>query len=76
MDVKPVQIVDRRLVRKGSHPVVQVCIVWSHLPADASIWEDYEVIKKCFPSAIDWGQSISSKEVMSVRGRCSGISEQ
>ena len=57
--------VDRRMVRKGSHAVVQIRVVWSHLPEDAATWEDYEVMKKRFPDALDWGQSNSSEGVMS-----------
>jgi hypothetical protein len=61
VDVKPLYIVDWRMVRKGSHAVIQVRVVWSHLPEEAATWEDYEVIKKRFPDALDWGQSSSSE---------------
>jgi hypothetical protein len=61
VEVKPLYIVDRRMVRKGSHAVVQIRVVWSHLLEDAATWEDYEVMKKRFPDALDWGQSNSSE---------------
>jgi hypothetical protein len=60
-EVKPLYIVDRRMVRKGSHAVLQIRMVWSHLPEDAATWEDYEVMKKRFPDALDWGQSNTSE---------------
>jgi hypothetical protein len=53
VDVKPLYIVDRRMVQKGSHVVIQVRIVWSHLPEEAATWEYYEVIKKHFLDALD-----------------------
>lgn len=59
LEVKPVQILDRRLVRKGSHPVVQVKVAWSHLDAADSTWEDFDVLKARFPNELDWGQSTS-----------------
>jgi hypothetical protein len=55
--VYPVQIVERRMVRKGNKPVVQIRVAWSNLPADATTWEDYEVLKRRFPNALDWAQS-------------------
>jgi hypothetical protein len=57
MDVYLKAILDRRVVRKGSHPVVQVKVTWSQLPDMDSTWEYYEVLKKRFPNALDWGQS-------------------
>jgi hypothetical protein len=54
VEVNHLYIVDRRMVRKGSHDVIQIRVVWSHLPEDAATWEDYEVTKKCFPDALDW----------------------
>jgi hypothetical protein len=65
VDVKPLYIVGRRMVRKGSHAAIQVRIVWSHLPEEATTWEYYEVIKKRFLDALNWGQSSSCKGVMS-----------
>jgi hypothetical protein len=47
------------MVRKGSHAVIQVRVMWAHLLEEAATWEDYEVIKKRFLDALDWGQSSS-----------------
>jgi hypothetical protein len=57
VQVYPVEIVERRMVRKGNKPVVQIRVAWSNLPTDATTWEDYEVLKRRFPDALDWGQS-------------------
>jgi hypothetical protein len=45
VEVYPVKIVEHRLVRKGSHSVVQVKVAWSNLPDDALTWEDF--VLKC-----------------------------
>jgi hypothetical protein len=52
-----VKIVERKLVRKGSHRVVQVKVAWSNLSNDALTWEDFKVQKKRFLDMVDWGQS-------------------
>jgi hypothetical protein len=57
--VKPLQIVDRRLVKKGNKPVIQVQVLWSGFPTDATTWEDFDVLKNRFPEVLDWGQSTS-----------------
>jgi hypothetical protein len=57
-DVHPVRLLDRRLVRRGHKPVVQVQVAWSELPDDATTCEDIDVLKTRFPEALDWGQSI------------------
>lgn len=57
VEVYPIKIVERRLVQKRSYPVVQVKVAWGNLPEDALTWDDFEVLKKRFPNALDWGQS-------------------
>jgi hypothetical protein len=49
-----VKIVDKRLVRRGSHLVVQVKVVWSHFPEEVTTWEDYDVLKSRFSDDFDW----------------------
>jgi hypothetical protein len=48
VQVYPVQIVERRMVRKGNKPVVQIRVAGSNLPTDATTWEDYEVLRGAF----------------------------
>jgi hypothetical protein len=50
-------IIDRRLVKKGNAAVPQVKLTWTGLPASSATWEDYHVVKKCFPEAPAWGQA-------------------
>jgi hypothetical protein len=57
LEVKPVQILDRGLVRKGSYPVVQVKVAWSHLDSSNSTLENFDVRKARFPYELDWGRS-------------------
>jgi hypothetical protein len=59
MDVEPAAIVDRRMVKKGNHSVPQVLIRWTHLPQEATTWEDYLAVKQRFPKALTWGQASS-----------------
>jgi hypothetical protein len=50
-------ILDRRLVKKGNNATVQLRIKWTNLPADATTWEDADVLKTRFPMALAWGQA-------------------
>lgn len=43
--IEPEQILNRRMVRKGNHAIVQVLVEWTGLPSEAAIWEDYAVVK-------------------------------
>jgi len=56
-DTVPEAIVDRRLVKKGNTAIPQVKLTWVGLPASATTWEDYNVVKQRFPNAPAWGQA-------------------
>ncbi|WVZ64545.1 hypothetical protein U9M48_014045 [Paspalum notatum var. saurae] len=58
-DVLPEAILDRKLVKKGSHAITQLLLKWTNLPASSATWEDYTVVKQCFPNAVAWGQATS-----------------
>lgn len=58
--VEPAKIVDRRLVKKGNTAIVQVQVRWTNLPQDAITWEDHDVLRAKFPSALAWGQARTS----------------
>ncbi|WVZ53351.1 hypothetical protein U9M48_004311 [Paspalum notatum var. saurae] len=53
----PVDILDRRLVKKGNAAITQVKVAWSGLPHSSATWEDYTVLKERFPDAPAWGQA-------------------
>lgn len=57
----PEEVLDRRLVKKGNAPYLQVLVKWSGVPTTSATWEDYEVIKAKFPDAPAWGQAGSSR---------------
>ncbi|KAJ1262524.1 hypothetical protein BS78_09G114700 [Paspalum vaginatum] len=59
MDVTPEAILDWRLVKNGNQAITQVLIKWTNIPASSAMWEDYYVVKECFPSAVTWGQAMS-----------------
>jgi hypothetical protein len=56
-DVVPEEILDRRLVKKGGRAVPKVLIRWSHIPSDSATWEDFYVVRQCFPYVVAWGQA-------------------
>lgn len=56
-DLKPEAILDRHLVKKGNRAIPQVLIKWQDIPASAATWEDYNVVKTRFPTAVAWGQA-------------------
>lgn len=41
---EPVEILDRRLVKKGSSAKQQILVKWSTLPLECATWEDYTVL--------------------------------
>jgi hypothetical protein len=55
--VVPLEILDRRLVKKGNKAVSQVLIRWSNIPHESATWEDYYVLRQKFPDARAWGQA-------------------
>jgi hypothetical protein len=57
--VEPAEILERRLVKKGSSAVVQIRVCWTNLPPDATTWEDDNVLRARFPVALAWGQASS-----------------
>lgn len=60
VDVEPESILDRRMMKKGNTPVVQVLIKWTNMPAEAATWEDWDVLKVKHPSILTWGQVSTS----------------
>jgi hypothetical protein len=56
-DTVPLEIVARRLVKKGNTAIPQVKLTWVGLPPTATTWEDYNVVKERFPTAPAWGQA-------------------
>lgn len=60
VELMPVEILDRRLVKKGNASLAQVLIRWTDLPASSATWEDYDTVKQRFPVAPAWGQAASS----------------
>ncbi|KAJ4733316.1 polyprotein [Rhynchospora pubera] len=48
----PEKILERKLVKHGNAPGVQILIKWSNSSEDDATWEDYEAIKRRFPQFI------------------------
>jgi hypothetical protein len=58
--VEPEAILECRLVKKGNNAMVQLRIKWTNLPSDTTTWEDADVLKTRFLTALAWGQASSS----------------
>ena len=61
-------ILDRRLIKKGNSATTQVLIKWSSLPESMATWEDYYIVRSCFPSATAWGQAGSQGGGLVIAG--------
>ena len=56
LQVEPIAVLDRRLVKKGNSPATMVLVQWTNgTPAEAT-WEFWESIRKKFPKFDPWGQ--------------------
>lgn len=47
--VKPLQILQRQLVRTSNLAGIQVLVLWSNLSPEEANWEDYADLKAKFP---------------------------
>jgi hypothetical protein len=56
-ETEPLEIKDRRLVKKGNAAIPQVKVTWTGLPSSTTTWEDYNVLRQRFPTAPAWGQA-------------------
>jgi hypothetical protein len=54
----PEQILQRRWT-SGEHPVEQVYVKWSHMPASLATWEAADHLRELFPFAPAWGHVAS-----------------
>jgi hypothetical protein len=58
----PELILERKLVKRGNNSHLPVLVKWSHHPASAAVWEDYETFRKRYPAAPAWGHAGSQGE--------------
>lgn len=61
-ELLPTEILERRMVKKGSKAIVQIKVQWSSLPPEAATWEDFDVLKCRFPQAPIWEGSATQGE--------------
>uniref|UniRef100_A0A8R7TPT6 Integrase catalytic domain-containing protein n=1 Tax=Triticum urartu TaxID=4572 RepID=A0A8R7TPT6_TRIUA len=67
VDSQRVEIRDRRMMKKGDAPVVQIQVEWNTTPPSTT-WEDYEVLRRRYPQAVIWNDSNSDEEAHSQGG--------
>ena len=67
VDSQPVEIRDRRMMKKGDALEVQFQVAWNTTPPSTT-WEDYEVLRRCNPQAVIWNDNNSNKEAVSQGG--------
>lgn len=53
-ETEPVAILERRMMKKGDVPVVQLHVQWANMPPSATTWEDYDVLRQRYPAACIW----------------------
>ncbi|WOG95792.1 hypothetical protein DCAR_0415120 [Daucus carota subsp. sativus] len=56
LQIEPVAVLDRQLVKKGNRPATRVLIQWTNGGRDEATWELWEDIHKKFPKFDPWGQ--------------------
>ncbi|XP_070033018.1 uncharacterized protein [Nicotiana tomentosiformis] len=47
--IKPIAILERKMVKKNNVVIVKVLVQWSNLPPEDATWEDYQFLKATFP---------------------------
>jgi hypothetical protein len=52
----PYCVLQRRWT-EGDHPIEQVLIQWSQMPASLATWENFEQVRQQFPRAPAWGHA-------------------
>ncbi|KAJ1694535.1 hypothetical protein LUZ63_011233 [Rhynchospora breviuscula] len=48
----PIAILARKLIKRRNAPIAQILVQWQNQPVEEASWEDYDVIKQKFPTAI------------------------
>ena len=54
VETAPVEILDRRMVKRGNTALVQIQVRWNSASPAAVTWEDYETLKLRLPAAASW----------------------
>lgn len=54
-DDEPVEILERRMVKRGSSALVQIKVRWRN-DDTATTWEDYDTLRRRFPLAPAWDE--------------------
>ncbi|XP_073359938.1 uncharacterized protein [Aegilops tauschii subsp. strangulata] len=63
----PVEILDRRMMKKGNAPVIQLQVAWDTVPPTIT-WEDYDVLRRRYPQASIWEDDATEEEERSQGG--------
>lgn len=56
-EVVPVQVLARRVSKKGAGAVEQVLVRWTGQSSSEATWEDAAALRLRFPDALAWGQA-------------------
>ena len=52
MQIMPIAILDRKLMKKGNRAAIAVLVQWSNLYPKNATWEDLEDLQKQFPECL------------------------
>ena len=67
VETMPVEIEDRRMMKKGNAPVIQLQVAWDTAPPTIT-WEDYDVLHRRYPHASIWEDDATEEEGRSQGG--------
>ena len=59
-DDEPVEILERRMVKRGNSALVQVKVRWRH-DRTATTWEDHDTLRRRFPLAPAWDTQVTDE---------------
>lgn len=57
VELTPVAVLRRQLIKRGKSVVSYGLIRWSGLPDELATWENLRQLKERFPAALAWGQA-------------------
>jgi hypothetical protein len=57
--IEPEEILERRMVRSANTTATQILVKWRGLEAVQATWEDYNLLKLCFPLSSLWEEDLS-----------------
>lgn len=61
LQLEPLAVLDRRLVKRNNRPHTQVLVQWANSIPEDAMWESWFNLHQCFPHFQPWGQGSSEE---------------